>query len=128
MDEVNALELEVALRNIPSLIIINEDNLAYNDINSLGGIFPLLLFVLEEYLLKNNINDLEPFDELLDRYTKTPVINKFIVENVDNNIVYNDVTYIGLYEAINNITIPEDIDKNTFKLYPVRTLVKAVWE
>lgn len=62
----------------------------YNDINSLGVIFPLLLFVLEEYLLKNNINDLEPFDELLDRYTKTPVINKFIVENVDNNIVYKN--------------------------------------
>jgi len=53
-------------------------------------LFPLLLLILEEYLSKNNINDLEPFDKLLDGYTKTPVINKFIVENVENNIVYKN--------------------------------------
>ena len=66
------------------------NSLIYKDLYSLGGIFPLLLLILEEYLSKNNINDLEPFDELLDSYTKTPVINKFIVENVDNNIVYKN--------------------------------------
>ena len=66
------------------------NSLIYKDLYSLEGIFPLLLLILEEYLSKNNINDLEPFDELLDSYTKTPVINKFIVENVDNNIVYKN--------------------------------------
>ncbi|MBO5388462.1 MAG: hypothetical protein J6A59_10025, partial [Lachnospiraceae bacterium] len=41
---------------------------------------------------------------------------------LDNNIVYNDITYIGLYEAINNITIPEDTDKNTFINFIVKVL------
>ena len=49
-----------------------------------------MLYILEDYLSKNNINDLEPFDELIDRYTKTPIINKFIIDNVDNNIVYKN--------------------------------------
>lgn len=67
-----------------------ENSAIYNDIYSLGGVFPLLLLILKEYLSKNNINDLKPFDELLDSYTKTPIINKFIVENVENNIVYKN--------------------------------------
>ena len=73
----------------------------YKDLFSLGGVFPLLLFILEEYLSYNDVNKLEPFDELLDKYTQEPVINNFIIENTHNNIAYKN-TKLNFYWDIDN--------------------------
>lgn len=87
---------EYDIENTEYLLFTKDDYLnlksskIYQDLSTMEGLFPLLLLILEEYLSKNNINDLEPFDKLLDSYTKTPVINEFIVENVENNIVYKN--------------------------------------
>ena len=49
----------------------------YKDILALGQEFVVYLQILEIYLSKTSISDLEPFDILLERLTKDPVINKF---------------------------------------------------
>ena len=84
----------------------------YKDLFSLGGVFPLLLFILEEYLSYNDVNKLEPFDELLDKYTQEPVINNFIIENTHNNIAYKN-TKLNFYWDIDNYSL-DYIYKGTF--------------
>lgn len=54
-----------------------ENSRIYRDIMSLGGLFPLLLKVLVDYLSEDDINKLEPFTKALERYAKEPKINKF---------------------------------------------------
>ena len=49
----------------------------YKDILALGQEFVVYLQILEIYLSKTSLSDLEPFDILLERLTKDPVINKF---------------------------------------------------
>ena len=49
----------------------------YKDILDLGQEFVVYLQILEIYLSKTSLSDLEPFDVLLERLTKDPVINKF---------------------------------------------------
>lgn len=49
----------------------------YKDILALGQEFAVYLQILEIYLSKTSLTDLEPFDILLERLTKDPVINKF---------------------------------------------------
>lgn len=52
----------------------------YKDLTSLGGIFPILLKILVDYLSKKDINDLEPFEDLLTQYYKEPEIKAFSFE------------------------------------------------
>lgn len=73
----------------------------YSDINALQGNFPLLLHILEEYLAVDDIIQLEPFDVLLDRYTKEPNIKLF--EAIDGLCVYKGNT-ITLQWEIENYT------------------------
>lgn len=49
----------------------------YKDILALGQEFVVYLQILEIYLSKTSISDLEPFDILLERLTKDPIIKKF---------------------------------------------------
>lgn len=49
----------------------------YNDILMLGDIFPILLQILDIYLSKMSLSELQPFDVLLDQLTKEPEINDF---------------------------------------------------
>ena len=78
----------------------------YKDLKNLGGIFPLLLLILEEYLSKKDINELEPFDVLLDRYTSEPVIKSFSLTK-NANIVYRNtkVTLCWDVENYNRILL-----------------------
>lgn len=59
----------------------------YADIVHLDGIFPLLLDFLKGYLDKNDINELEPFDILLDRNRNSPEIVTFECQNGNKVIV-----------------------------------------
>lgn len=49
----------------------------YQDLKGLGAIFPVLLNILEIYLSKRRIEDLEPFDIIMERMTKAPEISEF---------------------------------------------------
>ena len=49
----------------------------YQDLKGLGAIFPVLLNILEIYLSKRRIADLEPFDIIMERMTKAPEISEF---------------------------------------------------
>lgn len=73
----------------------------YQDIAALQGNFPLLLHVLEEYLDKNEISQLEPFDVLLNRYAKVPNIKLF--EAIHGRCVYKG-DRVALHWDVENYT------------------------
>lgn len=62
---------EYKLKDSEKLLFSKEDyrdiqeSKIYNKLMSLGGIFPALLAILNGYLLKYSINNLEPFEDLL---------------------------------------------------------------
>lgn len=49
----------------------------YADLMQLGGLFPILLKILSDYLDEDDICNLEPFTTLVDKYTKEPKIKSF---------------------------------------------------
>lgn len=74
---------EYQLKDAERLLFSREDytNIqvckVYQELLSLGGIFPILLKILVDYLAKNNINELEPFEDLLVQYYREPIIKTF---------------------------------------------------
>ena len=54
-----------------------ENSQVYVDLMQLGGLFPILLKILSDYLNEDDICDLEPFTTLVDKYTKEPKIKSF---------------------------------------------------
>lgn len=85
----------------------------YQDLKGLGAIFPVLLNILEIYLSKRRIEDLEPFDIIMERMTKAPEISEFCYSPSKELYVGDEVelswavnreakSYIdGVYEAKN---------------------------
>ena len=74
---------EYQLKDAERLLFSREDyaniqvSKVYQELFSLGGIFPILLKILVDYLAKNDINELEPFEDLLVKYYKEPIIKAF---------------------------------------------------
>ena len=66
-----------------ALLLTHEDyvdiyhSTTYLKIKKLGGEFDFLCLVLESYLQENKLENLQPFDVLLDQLTKEPEINNF---------------------------------------------------
>ena len=54
-----------------------ENSQVYVDLMQLGGLFPILLKILSDYLNEDDICNLEPFTTLVDKYTKEPKIKSF---------------------------------------------------
>lgn len=54
-----------------------ENSQVYVDLMQLGGLFPILLKILSDYLDEDDICNLEPFTTLVDKYTKEPKIKSF---------------------------------------------------
>lgn len=96
----------------------------YSKLYGMGGNFPLYLQILEEYLQKDSIDLLEPFDVLLDRYSVIPTIRMF--ESEEGEILYKgdkiklhwdvaDYTALYLNGTLVNIkdsTYVEKLDKS----------------
>lgn len=64
----------------------------YKDLVSLGEEFHILLKVLEIYLEKTSIDQLEPFYEVFDRISKQPVITDFKCMN-GNTVYFGDLLH-----------------------------------
>jgi len=54
-----------------------ENSQVYVDLMQLGGLFPILLKILSDYLNEDDICNLEPFTTLVDKYAKEPKIKSF---------------------------------------------------
>lgn len=54
-----------------------ENSQVYADLMQLGGLFPVLIKILSDYLDEDDICNLEPFTTLVDKYTKEPKIKSF---------------------------------------------------
>ena len=54
-----------------------ENSQVYVDLMQMGGLFPILLKILSDYLNEDDICNLEPFTTLVDKYTKEPKIKSF---------------------------------------------------
>ena len=85
---IKAIAENLSLWNIAkdddyALLLTNEDykdihnSATYAKIKQIGGELEFPCMILEEYLSKTSLSDLEPFDILLERLTKDPVIKKF---------------------------------------------------
>ncbi len=90
----------------------------YSQLQKLGGIFPMLLLILEDYLGKSSIEQLEPFDILLDRLSTPPVIKHFKIEN--GNTIYKGDEAVLTWEVenytniyLNKKELPKDAKTHT---------------
>ena len=98
------------LEDTDYLLFSNEDfndldsSDVYQDLMSLKGLFPNLLGILKEYLNKTDINELTPFDQLMNGLYKEPIIRSFEAEGIP--IVAKD----------SEVTIKWDIE-NVSELY-----------
>ena len=54
----------------------------FQDLSSLKGIFPNLLSTLKDYLSKNDINELVPFDQIMNGLYREPIINSFEADGI----------------------------------------------
>lgn len=70
-----------------------ENSNIYQDLTALGGTFPLLMIFLKDYLSRNNLDELEPLDVLLDRNLKEPEILYFQCVNGPRIIKGNDAIF-----------------------------------
>jgi len=87
----------------------------YRDLQNLTTLSPLLLSILEEYLEKESIDLLEPFDKLFERYTRVPVIHFFEAEQGD--VVYKNEEITLKWEVKDCMTLllnGQPLPANTF--------------
>lgn len=75
----------------------------YKDLKDLNAVFPILLGILENYLTKKTIGELEPFDVLMERMTKAPEIKMFYCSPSSNLYVGDIVNLNWLIEGANNV-------------------------
>lgn len=93
------LALEYDIENNDKLLFCKEDYIniksskVYQQIGELGDEFKLLMIILEEYLNKDDICDLEPFEVLYDRYSTPPLIEEFMCAG-GNNVYKGDVAHL----------------------------------
>lgn len=64
-----------------------EQSEIFKDLKELKGIFPRLLEVLKQYLSEDDINNLEPFDTLMDKYYPDPKILYFEADRGNKVVV-----------------------------------------
>lgn len=64
-----------------------EKSEVFRDLKELKGIFPRLLEVLKQYLSEDDINNLEPFDALMDKYYPDPKILYFEADRGNKVVV-----------------------------------------
>lgn len=95
------------IRNTETLLFDAEDFIdithseIYQDISSFGGRYHILLKVLEIYLSKSSIDELEPFDVIEDRLLFPPLINEF---SSDNGHIILKGEKVSLHWKIENLT------------------------
>lgn len=96
----------------------------YSDLQKIGGIFKTLLLILEDYLRKSSIDELEPFDVLLDGLEQVPKILEFKSDR--NKILIGDSCKIR-WKAEPYTTVllnGKDVTKTNFKTFKISTSTK----
>lgn len=81
-----------------------EDCQVYADLMQLGGLFPILLKILSDYLDEDDICNLEPFTTLVDKYAKEPKIKSFKAPS-DCFVVGQSYTLIWEVDDASNIYV-----------------------
>lgn len=75
----------------------------YKDLSELKGVFPKLLDILKLYLLENDINNLEPFDILMDSYYPKPKILFFKPERGQKVVVGTEAKIVWAIENVSEL-------------------------
>lgn len=68
-----------------------EHSKIYHDLSKLSQDINVLLMILKEYLSKNDINDLQPLEVMLDLYSKEPEVKSFICQEGDKVYEGDDI-------------------------------------
>lgn len=93
----------------------------YKDLQGLDPIINILLEILKLYCSKQSINELEPFDILLDRMTTPPLISRFECTPIENLYERDKVTLTwnvsnANITCINNSTIKASKSERTISV------------
>ena len=64
----------------------------YGDLMSLKGLFPNLLSILKDYLTKNDINELTPFDQIMNGFYRVPIIHSFEADGIPMVAIDKEIT------------------------------------
>lgn len=82
-----------------------EKSPVYNSIYSMGEEMQILLRILKEYLEETDINKLECFEELYNRYVTPPTIKSFKCSNISSIYIDDEIELIWDVEAYSKLTI-----------------------
>ena len=141
-DFVNKYKLEDSEEMLfsPEDFIDIENSEIFKDLLSLKGVFPHLLQILSDYLKESDINKLQPFDLLMERYYKHPQILSFEIDgiptvaidkevdllwNIDNasELYLNDESLV-VYQKRKKISF-SSLGKKSIELVAVNGIFKA---
>ena len=109
-----------------ALLLTHEDYIdiyhsaTYLKIKKLGGEFDFLCLVLESYLQENKLENLRPFDVLLDQLTKEPEINDFYASCGTSCFLGEEITFFWDIKHftkvfLNGVAIPITTNTKTLK-------------
>lgn len=90
----------------------------YRDLMMLKGLFPNLLHVLKDYLSKNDINELTPFDHIMNGLYQNPIIRSFEAESIPVVAKDNEITIKWDVENITELYLndePLEVYQRKFK-------------
>ena len=88
----------------------------YNDILKLGGDFPILLSILELYLLQTSLSSLQPFDVVWEQLKKEPIVNEFSASCGDTILEGKEFTLSWNVENYTQILLDgEDVSSQNSK-------------
>ena len=102
---------DIARNDDYALLLTNEDykdiykSALFSKIKRLGGELEELCLILEIYLSKNSIEELEPFDVLIEKLSKDPKINKFVTSCGDKIIKSENIKLLWDVENYTQILL-----------------------
>lgn len=102
------------LENTEHLLFAHEDFIdlesseIYKDLMLLKGLFPNLLNILKDYLRKSDINELTPFDQIMNGFYKEPKIHSFNADGIPMVAVDKEITIKWDVENVSELYLNDE--------------------
>ena len=107
VEKYNLEDSEQMLFSPDDFINIDQSDI-FHDLKNLKGIFPRLLEVLKQYLSKDDINNLEPFDIVIGKYYQDPKILYFEADKGNKVVVGTEGKIIWAVENVSELYLNEE--------------------
>ncbi len=107
VDKYNIKDSEQMLFSPEDFVDIEHSGI-FSDLSELKGLFPNLLAILKQYLLEDDINKLEPFDALMDKYYLDPKILYFKADRSNKVVVGTEGKIIWAVDNTSELYLNEE--------------------